>query len=96
MVHWILLILVVFVVFDIYHEHRLGRTKWKTLDRGGERCLDSEVRPNTLTCITRFIEEKAGCTLPVLESNMNNKLCDNISSLHKFVEMSREHMILSF
>ena len=56
-----------------------------------ERCSQSGTRPNVTKCITRFIEEKAGCTLPVQDSNLNNVTrCTNITTIHKYLEMNRE------
>ena len=61
------------------------------MDLPEEKCSESKNDPDTTGCITRFIEKKAGCTLPVQGSDINNVTkCENARNIHKFLEMNRE------
>ncbi len=38
--------------------YELSRTHWKAIDQPGERCSEEAERPDTLECITRYVESK--------------------------------------
>ena len=69
---------------------RIKRTKWRTLDQATERC-SQESKPDTTDCITKYIENTAGCTLPTYGANMENGTrCDsNATIMNEFLEMNR-------
>ena len=69
---------------------RVKRSHWKTLDQESERC-SKELNPDTTGCIVKFIEETAGCTLPIYgANNLNGTKCDtNANLLYEFLQLNR-------
>lgn len=49
-----------------YQSYLLTRTRWKTLNTPSQRCDEGNAAANTTQCITRYLEQKVGCSMGLL------------------------------
>ena len=46
-----------------YRSYLLQRTRWKKLSTPNQRCMEGISAANTTRCITRYLEQKVGCSM---------------------------------
>ena len=47
----------------IYTFYQLTQTQWKALDTPQKRCISDKTEANTTQCITRYLEDRVGCSM---------------------------------
>ena len=62
-----------------YRSYLVTRTRWKTISTPNQRCDDGNSAANTTTCITRYIEQKVGCSMGLQGTDPNLSRYPNLS-----------------
>ena len=57
-------------------KYRLERTYWKTLRTESHICNEQNSEANTTKCITRYLEQKVGCSIGMQGTDPDMKRCD--------------------
>ena len=47
----------------IYTFYQLTQTQWKAFDTPKKRCISDKRAANTTQCITRYLEDRVGCSM---------------------------------
>ena len=67
----------------IYYSLEVDRINWKSLDQESKRCGMENHETGTTRCITKFVEEKAGCRTMMPMGNANLSIWDSPKQIEK-------------
>ena len=53
----------------VYTFYKMSQTQWKALDTSQKRCKSDGREANTTQCLTKFLEQRIGCSMGLARSN---------------------------
>jgi hypothetical protein len=71
-----------------FQQFEITRTQWKALDQPSDRCNSTHDNPDTMACITEYIETECGCTIPLAKTNSDFPTCNETAQFQKLNDLT--------
>ncbi len=73
----------------LFHaSYELRMVRWSALDKPSETCDEEDEAPDVMRCITRYVEDTAGCRSPMIGFNKTLPECNTKKQLNDVRKLS--------